>query len=195
LTREHVTLPTFDDARPQGATKRALVDAFVQLVLERRYDQLKVRDIIARAGVGRSTFYEHYDGKDDLLKAGLSGPFGVLADLVTNRHDPALLQATVEHFWEHRRIGNALFGGPPRGLVTRTLAALIERRLKEIARRRSLPLPASLLAVQIAGGQVALISAWLAGQGSARPDAIAAALGALAMAAVQASPGGLESRV
>jgi AcrR family transcriptional regulator len=177
-------MKTVRDARPGGAARRALVDAFVALVLERRYDQLKVRDIIARAGVGRSTFYEHYEGKDELLQEGLSGPFSVLADMITERHDPAALRATVEHFWEHRRIGNAMFGGPPRRLVTGTLATLIERRLKDVARRRILPLPAPLLAAQMAGGQVALISAWLSGQGSARPAAIADALHASALAAV-----------
>nr|QQZ51248.1 hypothetical protein JKL49_09205 [Phenylobacterium glaciei] len=40
------------DSRPVQRTKAALFDAFVELVLERRYDQLKVADIIARAGSG-----------------------------------------------------------------------------------------------------------------------------------------------
>jgi len=160
------------DSRPVQRTKAALFDAFVELVLERRYDQLKVADIIARAGVGRSTFYEHYEGKDELLKAGLSGPFGVLADMLGPRHDDARLLAVVEHFWENRRVGNVLFAGPTRPLLARTLAGLIEARLQA---RPEVENPA-LQAAQLAGGQMGLLSAWLSGQAPATPAAVAGML-------------------
>ncbi|WP_332772347.1 TetR/AcrR family transcriptional regulator [Phenylobacterium sp.] len=174
----------FAESRPAQRTRAALFDAFVELVLERRYDRLKVGDIIARAGVGRSTFYEHYQGKDELLKEGLAGPFGVLADLVTERHDPARLRATVEHFWENRRIANVLFAGATRRLVTGALASLIEQRLAERAGDRPLAVPPVLLAAQLAGGQIALVSAWLAGQAPASAEVIAGALHASATAAL-----------
>jgi len=174
----------FTESRPAQRTRAALFDAFVELVLERRYDRLKVGDIIARAGVGRSTFYEHYQGKDELLKEGLSGPFGVLADLVTERHDPARLQATVEHFWENRRIANVLFAGATRRLVTGALASLIEQRLAERVGDRPAAVPPVLLAAQLAGGQIALVSAWLAGQAPASAEVIAGALQASATAAL-----------
>ncbi|MDP3748306.1 MAG: helix-turn-helix domain-containing protein [Phenylobacterium sp.] len=174
----------FTESRPAQRTRAALFDAFVELVLERRYDRLKVGDIIARAGVGRSTFYEHYQGKDELLTEGLSGPFGVLADLVAERHDPARLQATVEHFWENRRIGNVLFAGATRRLVTGALASLIEQRLAERVGDRPAAVPPVLLAAQLAGGQIALVSAWLAGQAPASAEAIAGALQASATAAL-----------
>lgn len=167
------------DSRPVQRTKAALFDAFVELVLERRYDQLKVADIIARAGVGRSTFYEHYEGKDDLLRAGLSAPFGVLADMVGERHDPPRLVAVVEHFWENRRVGNVLFAGPTRPLLARTLAGLIEDRL----RARDCGAPAPLLAAQLAGGQMGLLTAWLSGQAPATAAAVADLLYAAAQTA------------
>lgn len=164
------------DSRPVQRTKAALFDAFVELVLERRYDQLKVADIIARAGVGRSTFYEHYEGKDELLKAGLSGPFGVLADMLGPQHDDARLLAVVEHFWENRRVGNVLFAGPTRPLLAKTLAGLIETRLRA---RPEVGNPA-LQAAQLAGGQMGLLAAWLSGQAPATPAAIAGMLYAAA---------------
>lgn len=173
-------LVDFAESRPVQRTKAALFDAFVELVLERRYDQLKVAHIIARAGVGRSTFYEHYESKDELLKAGLAGPFGVLADAVTDRHEPARLLATVEHFWENRRVGSVLFAGQTRQLVAKALAGLIEARLSEPAETRGLTIVPTLLAAQIAGGQLALLSAWLAGQAPASAAAIADALYAAA---------------
>ena len=136
----------------------------------------KVADIIARAGVARSTFYEHYRSKDDLLAEGLSGPFGVLADMLTDAHDAQRLTAVIDHFWENRRIGNVLFAGPSRQVAMRTLATLIEQRLAATRGPSTLPMPPSLLAVQLAGGQLALISGWLSGLAPATPGQIATAL-------------------
>ena len=153
-------------------TRRAAQEAFFALLLERRYDEMKIGDVIARAGIGRSTFYEHYTGKDDLLREGLSGPFSVLADSITERHDPAKLQAVIEHFWEHRRIGNALFGSSTREVAVKTLAALFESRLNEVSPVDGFGLPPILIAAQLAAGQFALISAWCAGHASASAEAI-----------------------
>ncbi|MDO9077645.1 MAG: TetR/AcrR family transcriptional regulator [Brevundimonas sp.] len=159
---------------PAQRTRSALFNAFVELVLERRYQQLRVSDIIARARVGRSTFYEHYDSKDHLLRDGLAGPFGVLANIVTDRHDDERLKATILHFWQNRRVGNALLAGPTRNLAFRTLADLIEQRLA--GRVQAPAVSTVLLAAQLAGGQIALLSAWMAGRAPASVDAIADAL-------------------
>lgn len=122
-------------------TRHALFEAFVTLVMEWRYDQLKVADIVDLGGVGRSTFYEHYLGKDDLLREGLAGPLGALANLVCGPDEPGALEFALQHFWENRRVGNALFAGSPRTVITRTLAELIEARLA--SRVTGLPPPPS----------------------------------------------------
>jgi hypothetical protein len=48
-------------------TRQALLAAFRDLVCDQAYEMLTVGDIIERANVGHSTFYEHYEGKDELL--------------------------------------------------------------------------------------------------------------------------------
>ncbi len=159
---------------PAQRTRSALFDAFAELVLERRYQQLKVSDIVARAKVGRSTFYEHYDSKDHLLCDGLAGPFSVLADVVTEGHDDERLRATILHFWQNRRVGNSLLAGPTRNLAFRTLADLIEQRLA--GRTQAPAVSTVLLAAQLAGGQIALLSAWMAGHAPASVEDIADAL-------------------
>jgi len=51
-------------------TQRSLHEALISLVLEKNYDSITVQEILDRADVGRSTFYAHFDGKDELLISG-----------------------------------------------------------------------------------------------------------------------------
>ncbi|MEP7288595.1 MAG: TetR/AcrR family transcriptional regulator [Chloroflexota bacterium] len=48
-------------------TRQALQNALIALILEKGYDSVMVQDILDRANVGRSTFYAHYQDKEDLL--------------------------------------------------------------------------------------------------------------------------------
>lgn len=43
-------------------------DALIELLLKKDYEYISVKDICLKAGVNRSTFYLHYETKDDLLK-------------------------------------------------------------------------------------------------------------------------------
>ena len=52
-------------------TKRSLHDALVSLIHEKCYDSIVVKEIVARANVGRSAFYTHFTGKDALLASGI----------------------------------------------------------------------------------------------------------------------------
>lgn len=52
-------------------TQTALRAAFMQLLKRRTYDAISVQDIVDEADVGRSTFYAHCAGKDQLLRLSL----------------------------------------------------------------------------------------------------------------------------
>ncbi len=47
-------------------TRNLLHQALHELMAQKRYDDITVQDIIDRADVGRSTFYAHYQDKEDL---------------------------------------------------------------------------------------------------------------------------------
>ena len=44
-----------------------MVEALLLLLENKEYDSITVKEICEKAGVNRSTFYMHYDTKDDLL--------------------------------------------------------------------------------------------------------------------------------
>jgi len=48
-------------------TRKLLQDALIELVAEKSYESVTIREILDRANVGRSTFYAHFQDKDQLL--------------------------------------------------------------------------------------------------------------------------------
>ena len=57
--------------RRVARTRATLHHTLLRLIVERGYDAISVQDICEAADIGRSTFYAHYTGKDDLKRSGL----------------------------------------------------------------------------------------------------------------------------
>jgi len=55
------------DRRTQR-TRHNLTHAMVELIQEKRFDDITVQNVIERADVGRATFYSHFTGKEDLFQ-------------------------------------------------------------------------------------------------------------------------------
>ncbi|MCP4416546.1 MAG: TetR family transcriptional regulator [Chloroflexi bacterium] len=49
-------------------SKRLIVEAWRELVLEKEYKKISVSDIVERADIGRATFYAHFEDKEHLGK-------------------------------------------------------------------------------------------------------------------------------
>lgn len=169
-----------------GRTRSAIVDAFSTLVLERRQRRIGVPDVIAEAGVGRSTFYEHFRSAEGVHMAALARPFALLADAAVGRGDRAATAGLLAHFWENRQRARHTLTGRSGEQASRLLAGLVEERLRE-----RLTLPPRLAAQQLAAAALAPVRAWLLGEAPSSPEALAETLcrSGSALAAALREPG------
>lgn len=169
-------------------TRQALFGAFFEIVLSRPYDEITVDELIARAGVGRSTFYEHFKGKDDILSESVRPPFAILADAMRARDNTPDLMFLLDHFWENRAIAPSMFKGTARVVMTAALVQLIEERFKEdrVGSPHPLIVPPRLAATQIAESLLACVTPWLLGEVECSKPALAQALRQTATATLAA---------
>lgn len=146
-------------------TRRALGDALVALILEKRYEAITIQDILDRADVGRSTFYAHYYDKDDLLMSEFERVVQLLLSPSAHGESsnsaflPSL--ALFEHVFERQDLFNALAGGHGMHVLLETglqvLTRNIEAHLAAALQKRTPDIPLSLLSNYIASTFLALI--------------------------------------
>jgi AcrR family transcriptional regulator len=170
-------------------SRQALIEAFRALVVERPYDEISVGDVIDKAGVGRSTFYEHYQNKDDLLRASVGGALEALANMTTAAHDPEQLRFWIGNLWDNRTLGRILLAGQAGVYLARCLAALIEERLAVETRNAAMikPPPAKLVAMTMAQAELGLIHAWLSAVAASTAEATCELLHRIACAMAKAA--------
>lgn len=65
----------------EAKSQNALRAAMAELLFEQPFDAITVQQLLERAGIGRTTFYAHFQGKDDLLLASFTG----MLDMMTGR--------------------------------------------------------------------------------------------------------------
>jgi AcrR family transcriptional regulator len=162
-------------------TRGRLGNALVTLMHEKPVDRITVQEVLDQADVGRSTFYLHYRGKDDLFLCVLEEGLETWSTALDRKRENSLRVAPVAEFFAHvasaRRLYRALADAGRLNdffdLAQGYFARGIQQRLKQSPRFAKLP-PSELGArtSALAGSLLSLLRWWMDRGAKEAPDAI-----------------------
>lgn len=156
--------------RRASRTRRSLSDSLVELILEKRYDAITVQNVIDRADVGRSTFYAHYQDKEDLLLSSWEGFFDWFVQHIQWQNISAGRFVPLVHIFQHvqefHKFYLALVRSRKTDLLFKTghkyLTRNFEKALgKYLADKPQPSVPLPVLSNHLAGGILDLLKWWL----------------------------------
>ena len=82
----------------RDSVKEAIAIALIQLMKERDISHITVKDIVKRAGVGRSSFYRNFDSKEDILLYYINLLFDITEETVNPFSDDHLRAFIISQF-------------------------------------------------------------------------------------------------
>ncbi|WIT13351.1 helix-turn-helix domain containing protein [Paucibacter sediminis] len=113
------------DRRAQRS-RELLLEALFSLMCERGYERLTIQNLLDRAGVGRATFYAHFESKDELLGHSVQGLRGWLESARAPDRRLGFSLAFFQHLASHRQLY--------RMTVARESEVSVERHMRAMLR-------------------------------------------------------------
>ena len=172
---------TPSDAR-QVRSRNALTAALLELLEERPFDQLTIREIAGRAGIGYATFFRHYPTKEallsDIASEEIAGLLGKAVPILFDANSYDAVLALCGYVSEHTKLWSALLTGGAAGILREEFI----RQAREIARTTDILvdwLPADLGVIHGVGATIDILAWWLAQGSEIPPEQIAAILNRL----------------
>ncbi|MBM6774192.1 TetR/AcrR family transcriptional regulator [Olsenella profusa] len=166
--------------RRRRKTRAAIFSAFEGLLAEQPYASITVRQIIERADVGRTTFYDNFETKDDLLRVLCDDLFGHV-EAAAAEHAGAAGEKDVGsvfchllwHLREGRRPVLRLLAGENSEVLTRafveSLRDLVATQVSGAWAQEN-DVPTEFLVSQVAGGFVEMVRWWARGGCAVEPE-------------------------
>jgi len=151
-------------------TKRSLSEALVELIKEKRFDDITVQNVIDRADVGRSTFYSHFRDKEDLFQKDWERFLEGFASHVQWEKAGQGNFVPAKPLFQHLEEAQAFYKGLLRSRMTdsvfksgvATLSKMMEKGLSHQLRNKPVPtVPVPILAHYLANELFALLKWWL----------------------------------
>ena len=176
--------------RRKMKTRRAVFTAFEKLLSTKRYRHITVQDILDEADVGRSTFYAHFETKDDLLNAMCAELFDHVFESDPPKeayHDFSKGDYSLEkrlahmchHLYENRaemlRLLSHEGADVYYGYFSRNLKNIFFRELSDIKKQLNVPdtVPDDFLLHQLSEGIISALRFWVDESMKTPPEAMA----------------------
>jgi AcrR family transcriptional regulator/uncharacterized glyoxalase superfamily protein PhnB len=183
--------------RPKASSRDTLAEAACELFLERGFAQTSIGDIATRAGVSRSTFFNYFSSKADVLWAGLDERIEGLETRLAAGDDVRASLLAVGDGFAPDSLALAIVNADAMGLadeLSREAASRSSRIAVAVAARLrgrgADALRADVAGAAHGGAVLAAIAAW-AGEGAARAS-LAPKLAAALEAASPTLPGAVR---
>ncbi len=152
-------------------TRERLQSALLDLARENDLDDITVADIVERAEVNRSSFYQHYSGKETLLAEALEGALASVSDSLMasppsgDDGPPAELFLYLAHIADNAAVYRRVLGDHGSALVAARLREQIQHIVRDAVAAANpgafAGLPLDVVAAGIAGTALGVLTAWL----------------------------------
>ena len=155
--------------RRSRRTRHLVTEAMAELLQEKRYEDITVRDILDRADIGSSTFYAHYFDKEDVQASLIQQLFAQLLQQLLRRSGKQEVVPSLElfrHVQQNVQQIQALipgrFGETFWEVAERTMSQMIEHSLKSTrGSNHSCSVPPPVVAHYLAAAFLTLLKWWL----------------------------------
>lgn len=181
-----------EDRRVQR-TKDLLRRSFIQLIREKGYDAVTIQDITGKANLGRTTFYLHYQSKDDLLlDHHLVDHFQFVqmtADELLAEQYPQSYTKFLNRISDSKNVYVAITRGRDAEIIMRGVREQMTRDLREVL-SEAFPsvepaIPLDALISYIVGAQLTFIDWWMITRNTYTSEEVATILHRLQRVAVR----------
>lgn len=171
--------------RRQRKTRQAIFQAFNRLLETKRYEAITVQEIIDVANVGRSTFYAHFETKDELLRAMCTELFHhVFTQTLPQETENAAVGAATRLEWKlghilyHLRENPWNFKGIMHGESSELFLGFFKTYLKDLFERYlevfPTDVPEDFLVHHLVGSFAETVKWWTAQDMQPEPEVVAA---------------------
>lgn len=171
--------------RRQQKTRTAIFSAFTSLLAEKSYGKITVQEIIDLADVGRTTFYAHFETKDDLLKELCQELFGhIISSAMDRTHTHGLYSDRsapesvfchlLQHLQENDKNIITLLSCESSEMFLRffkdSLNGLVRSQFINQNRKANTDIPEDFLINHISGSFVEMVLWWIKGHRKQTPE-------------------------
>lgn len=144
-------------------TRQSLRIAFMELLHERDWDQIRVQDICDRANVGRSTFYNHFVDKEGLLVGGLSDLGNQLKASFGGKPDAPILwfaRGLIDHILASEEVFRNILKSRSSSVIQSRFCQLAIELARDCLVSRGVPEPRLSAAANFLGGAFMQLLVW-----------------------------------